>query len=121
MQLLQQLYEAFYKEFGETKVLKETLSLKFREISKQTDILPHHPDAAIPAPSHVKHLNKRFILSLQAASLKTKAFPPANKAQLATNLMHMHLNRVFVDEARKQELVVYYCLWKHYRSALARL
>ena len=118
VQLLHQLYEAFYKEFRQAKALKETLSLKYREISRQAGILP---GAAVPVESRLKKLHLRYIASLQAVAQKTQAYPPARKAQLVADLMHMHLNRVFVDQARKQELVVYYCLWKHYRSALARL
>jgi len=117
-QLLQQLYEGFYKEFGQTKALKEQLSLKYREISRQTGILP---GATVPTEFYLKKLHTKYTASLRAVAQKTQAYPPAKKAQLISDLMHMHLNRVFVDQTRKQELVVYYCLWKHYRSALARL
>ena len=42
------------------------------------------------------------------------------KKSLISDLMHMHLNRLLVDQPRQQELVLYYCLWKHYQSKAAR-
>jgi thiopeptide-type bacteriocin biosynthesis protein len=38
-----------------------------------------------------------------------------------SDLIHMHLNRFLVSEARRQEMMIYYCLFKGYQSAQARV
>jgi hypothetical protein len=43
-------------------------------------------------------------------------FTAKRKTQLLADLIHMHLNRLFIDQQRNQELIVYYCLYKHQLS-----
>ena len=42
------------------------------------------------------------------------------KAKLASDLLHMHMNRIFSAEQRKKELVIYYLCLRHYLSEQAR-
>jgi len=115
--LLRQLYESFYEEFGQTKALKPQLSRKYRAISKGGDFPSKGP---MPGNARLQKLHRNHIASLQAIARKAKRLRPGKKKQLVADLLHMHLNRLFIDEARKQELVVYYSLWRAATSALAR-
>ncbi|CAN5920631.1 hypothetical protein BH24BAC1_BH24BAC1_30030 [soil metagenome] len=117
--LLHRLYASFYAEFGGTKILRDQLSRTFREIATQGDILP--PDAPAGAlPPRLKGLITGFTDALRAVAQKAESFPQEQKTGLIADLLHLHLNRLFTDQARQQELVVYYCLWRHYKSGEAR-
>ena len=39
---------------------------------------------------------------------------------LLSNYIHMLLNRLFKNEQRKHELIIYHLMWKHYLSEIAR-
>ena len=43
-----------------------------------------------------------------------------DKHRLLTDLMHMHLNRLLVDNSREQEMILYYSFWKLLRSEAAQ-
>lgn len=116
--LLASLYESFYREFAGDRSLREQLSAKYREISRAS-VLPL-PQGALPEDRTLRKLWQRMQATLQEIGQKASALPPERRARLAADLMHMHLNRLFVDDPRKQELVAYYCLWRHYKSLLAR-
>ena len=49
----------------------------------------------------------------------TSGFTSKRKTQLLADLIHMHLNRLFIDRQRNQELIIYYCLYKHQISVKA--
>lgn len=46
-------------------------------------------------------------------------FSSRRKNQLLADLIHMHLNRLFIDRQRHQELIVYYCIYKYQVSIAA--
>ena len=121
VQVLHSLYEAFYREHGQTKALREQLSRKYREISQLKAILP---DATLGSTfDNYPDLKKQLMAFLQAHQVwasQQKAMQYGKRVQLLNDLMHMHLNRLLVDLPRRQELVIYYCLWKHFQSLLAR-
>ncbi len=64
-----------------------------------------------------------------AAGLFTKSLRPLQQelnrknggtAAFLKSIIHMHINRVFPDNQRKQEMVTYYLLYKYLRSELKR-
>lgn len=116
--LFHQLYQAFYVELDGNKALREQLSVKFREVSRLEDVLPYSSRTLEQEVLVLRKLNIRYQQALEALAQKITA--PVRRRKLIADLMHMHLNRLFLDEARKQELVVYYCLWKAYAAALAQ-
>ncbi len=54
---------------------------------------------------------------LDAAPVET--FRPSQPESLASYI-HIHVNRNFISEARKYEMLLYHFLYRHYGSALAR-
>lgn len=115
--LLEQLSHTFYQEFGATKALRLSLAATYRELSQVPGILsdegsPHSPELRKQRQSHWE--------ALQVMAGRAEKLPLQRRQQLASDLMHMHLNRLFSDQSRQQELVIYFCYWKHCRSARAR-
>ncbi|WP_181163791.1 lantibiotic dehydratase [Pontibacter mangrovi] len=110
--LVGELYASFYREFGGTKRLEVQLAQKFREFSRLFAVgtTAGQPDK----------LRRRFEEALAQVAQRAAFLSPAREKQLIADLMHMHLNRLFTDRPREQELVLYYCLWKHYRAVRAR-
>ena len=106
-----QLYESLSVEYENGKSLNEQMKRKFREVK----------DVLIMALERDKHFKSiPFYSSLLTVHKKSRKLPFENRRQLVADIMHMHLNRLFVDDARKQEMIIYYCLWRHYQSAVAR-
>ncbi|WP_158453784.1 lantibiotic dehydratase [Pontibacter korlensis] len=120
VELLGQLYASFYREFGETKELKIQLASKYREISKLPGVLPGVGSKVLLPKVKSRSLQARFKETLVYAAQQARFLPPGRKKHLISDLMHMHLNRLLIDQPRQQELVLYYCLWKHYQSVAAR-
>jgi lantibiotic biosynthesis protein len=118
--LLSGLYESFYLEFGGDKALREQLSALYRDLSRAGILPDPTPENPKKQRQPLKGYWQRLEGTLRDIGQKAALLPPERKAQLAADLIHMHLNRLFVDDARKQELVTYYCLWRHYKSLLAR-
>lgn len=119
--LLGGLYAAFFKEFGATKALKVQLASKYREISQLPGILPGAGNTVLLCTAKLSRFQKRLKETLTNVAQQARFLQPERKKQLVSDLMHMHLNRLLVDQPRQQELVLYYCLWRHYESVAARL
>lgn len=102
--------ERFLKEFRADKPLRLALDHRFREMRGILTALARS-DGAERTPER-EALIAATIAIRDAASLLSS---PAEEELLAS-LVHMHLNRIFPEEQRKQELLVYYCLAKHLRS-----
>lgn len=119
--LMESLYLSFYHEHGGTKALREQLSRKFRQISREENILPvaEGNSLGLGFRGNKKCIDS-FLKSLQLLANKATLYSDDRKQQLIADLLHMHLNRLLVDQARRQELIIYYSLWKHYQSVLAR-
>lgn len=115
---LNRIANTFYAEFsGEDKALKLDLDLKYRQLSYEIKNL-------LLDPFYFKQLKlteaqELFKLKTILIINATKGFSKERKVQLLADLIHMHLNRLFVEHSRNQELVVYYCLCKHRLSVQA--
>ncbi|SFF99309.1 lantibiotic dehydratase [Pontibacter chinhatensis] len=115
--LLEQLYHTFYQEFGATKALRLSLAATYRELSQVPGILS---DDGIKYSPPLKKQRKAHREALQMMAKLAEKLPFQRRQQLASDLMHMHLNRLLSDRSRQQELVIYFCYWKYCRSARAR-
>jgi hypothetical protein len=60
-----------------------------------------------------------FELKTNAILNVAAGFTVKRKNQLLADLIHMHLNRIFIDRQRNQELIIYYCLYKYQVSVKA--
>lgn len=107
-------YQQFMLEFDDKKIAFE-LDKKYRELSKS--INTGLRDSDYYSKLNMKTNAAEFIKAsvTLAATVKREQY----KSFLAS-IIHMHLNRVFVDEPRKQEMIVYYFLHKFLVSDMAR-
>jgi thiopeptide-type bacteriocin biosynthesis protein len=115
---LEQMVHTFYAEFATDKSLKIGLDQKFRELKAEINRL-------LGNGGYYKSLDLEKWADLYAVKIagllkKAALFKPKRRMQLLADLVHMHLNRLFVDRQRNQELIVYYCLYKHQLSVNAR-
>jgi lantibiotic biosynthesis protein len=108
-------YQQFATEFSD-KSLKVDLDKKYRELTTGiTTALASTPTDLFNGSDHAA---KRFLKCLK--DTHCQADPMKNKAGYLRSLIHMHLNRIFADEGRKQEMIIYYLLHKFLRSAQGR-
>ncbi len=115
---LRSLSEGFITEFAHPD-LKYQLDIKYRTLEKRINLVltPGREISDAPGVQVVQHA---FIASLKSLFINIRGENPAQIAKWTSDLMHMHLNRLFTVDARRQELVVYYCLFKYEKSLLAR-
>lgn len=109
--LFRRWYEALSMEFSISSAQNEQLKRRYREVN-ESGLLPH---------GSASETGTIFGQACKVLYAKIADRCPERREQLLADLLHMHLNRVFVSEARKQEMVVYYCLWKYYSSMNARM
>jgi len=114
---LEQMVHTFYSEFSDDKSLKIDLDKKYREI--KTEIKELLNDNAYYEKQKLGNWSDLFISKIKELLKSAKHFSHKRKTQLLADLIHMHLNRLFVDQQRNHELIVYYCLHKHQLSAKA--
>jgi thiopeptide-type bacteriocin biosynthesis protein len=105
---LRSVVDAFYREFNGDKTLKVALDSLYRE---QKGMFSGAKAAAASSQLLDEALNG--LLAAIAGSTAQR------RHALCADLVHMHLNRVYATEQRKQEMVLYYCFWKSRTSALA--
>ncbi|MGY8712177.1 hypothetical protein RAD16_41190, partial [Bradyrhizobium sp. 18BD] len=60
-----------------------------------------------------------YKIRIDALQKKTTLFTTKRRDQLLADLIHMHLNRLFIDRQRNQELIIYYCFYKYQLSVKA--
>ncbi|MEO6523090.1 MAG: lantibiotic dehydratase [Mucilaginibacter sp.] len=115
---LEHVFTSFSNEFSSIGDLKYQLDTEFR---KQKTVIEwvRKNDVAYYQDRNLIKARKLFIQSLshlkQATSAKSKW-----KDKWISDLVHMHLNRLFVTDSRKQEMMVYYFMLKYERSVQAR-
>jgi thiopeptide-type bacteriocin biosynthesis protein len=119
IEFLEQMVNMFYSEFSLDKSLKIDLDQKYREIKTEISGL-------LSAENYYNSLDLDAAFntySLRTAKLakRSSSFGLQRKTQLLADLIHMHLNRLFVDRPRNQELVVYYALYKYHLTQRALL
>lgn len=109
-------YQQFLREFEE-KMLRVGLDKKYRELGTGIRQVLHDPDFYRTAG--LLKVSRRFRKSLNAVahSIQTQA---AEKEHFLRSIIHMHLNRLFVADARKQEMIIYYLLHKFLLSEKGR-
>ncbi|HUZ60585.1 MAG TPA: lantibiotic dehydratase [Hanamia sp.] len=115
------LFNHFYinlrSEFHITELIEDQLRRKFREIRQVTGILQSKP------------IINKFNLGIEISQFKfiheqiaelTSDWHSDKERKLVADLIHMHLNRLFPEASKKNELIVYYSLWRQYESDQGR-
>lgn len=108
---LQQMSGSFYAEFSTDKLLRVDLDRKYRSIKSEISGLLKN-DRYFRALRIMKWADC-FRLTQNRLLAAAEAFAADRKTQLLADLIHMHLNRLFTEKQRNQELVIYYCLYKY--------
>ncbi|OKS88667.1 lantibiotic dehydratase [Mucilaginibacter polytrichastri] len=109
--------KSLYREFAKDKNLKITLDQKYRSIKPRLEQLLNNADYYLHLhllPQFVSFANSCHQLKTKAENLSQQA-----KISLVADIIHMHLNRIFFEHPRKQELCVYHMLNKYIASQLA--
>jgi lantibiotic biosynthesis protein len=117
--------DAFGAEFHVDKSFEAKLSARFRTERRTLEaLLDATPSTEGPWREGLAVLQRRserlvpVVSGLQSAWSKRRLTLPLEA--LAGSFLHMHVNRMMVDEARAQELVLYDFLARLYRSRLSR-
>ncbi|MDB4926552.1 lantibiotic dehydratase [Mucilaginibacter sp.] len=117
--LLKQMFLSYFKEFGESPQLQKQLNEKYRQNQKM--IFSHMDEAndiineieeAVSVFQNRSKMNKPVIenikFKLNGADLKLY--------DLLGSYLHMFMNRLFINNQRKCELVIYLFLERYYTS-----
>ncbi len=100
----------FLHEYSNPKVIRFRLDARYRQLRKPVEHVLADPD----------FLKKyRLGRKMKAVYVAVAAFAPVAvphehlRTSLVTDLLHMHLNRIFTSEPRKHELACYHLLYKY--------
>ncbi|WCT12082.1 lantibiotic dehydratase [Mucilaginibacter jinjuensis] len=110
--------KSLYSEFSNTKNLQISLDQKYRGMKLEIEQLLNNNTLY----NQLK-LDKEFDEFTDACIiLKNKALNINNdqKISLVADIIHMHLNRIFFEQQRKQELCIYHILHKYYTAQKAK-
>lgn len=116
--LFNSLYQNFYSEFSDTRELKRDLEKKYNDLRKEIDHILSQPGMVMVRKLKKMNLEMQESLEDLAALCRKKKKEEVDK--LIADIIHMHLNRLFVENPRKQELVIYYILHRHFSSSVHR-
>jgi len=108
-------FQQFLPEFADVTV-KVELDKKYRELSAEISSAFRQNDPALLSGAFKAGTN--FARSLQHIQQNIKGHPDAD--DYLRSIIHMHLNRIFTDEPRKQEMICYYLLYKYLQSVKGR-
>jgi lantibiotic biosynthesis protein len=109
------VYLKFTSEYNAPKLHVE-LDKKYRQLS--APIQAAFQDSAVYKKYGIGMVARRFN---SAVSLMAQSNRATDKDELLVSMIHMHLNRIFIDDSRKQEMMAYYLLYKFLLSEKGRL
>lgn len=122
-QLFENLAEGFGREFNKDIHLKKKLGNQFREerekIKKILEAITFEEEDLSIIVEIVKSSlnNTKKCIDALLASKNQLEFPLHD---LLGSYLHMFLNRVFEENQRYHEMVLYHMMWYHYKSEIAR-
>lgn len=122
--LLMGLSRSFGKEFNKDKQLAKQLSAKYRIQRKRIDNLLGDVDAFSEDNNLIKILEQRSIVSGNDISdilvLYSRGMMEVPLNELIPSFIHMTMNRIFPNNNRLHEMVLYDYLFRYYKSKMAR-
>lgn len=127
LEILSELQYSFFNEFGASQSLKRLLDNKYRASMKAiAEVLSENP-LQFESLAETEQLLSLFAQrSLQAQPVIDQVLSIAeNKDRnyiknLLFSYIHMFLNRLFISNQRKHEMVIYHYLKKYYTSKIAQ-
>ena len=118
IQLLKMIHENMKHEFEDNKSLKFQLDNKYREYSAFINNMNADKNNIIIIAGKKEFMY--YIKTLTVLKSKTAAFTAEKLKKMVADILHMHLNRIFTENHRKQEFIIYYLLYKYHLSLQAR-
>ena len=119
--LFDRLFATYAADYRKSAALKDQLANLFRRHRSSIDSLVEAALDDKEAPglplSGLLQARRRDTTRVRD---KIKQTVGGNRVRIVSSLMHMNQNRIFLSEARKQELVVYYLLVRYLESKLAQ-
>ncbi|MBB6111622.1 thiopeptide-type bacteriocin biosynthesis domain-containing protein [Mucilaginibacter lappiensis] len=116
---LQLVADNFHQEFSGNKALKIDLDMKYRELRTEIQSLlndPHYFKKLKLGKYHREFLHQAGQIANVASH-----FTAERRLALLADMIHMHFNRLFTEDEREQEYIIYYCMLKYKLSVKARL
>jgi lantibiotic biosynthesis protein len=118
-QLLHTLQKSFFQEFEGNKNLTIQLNDSYRDkMQLISSILNPDNDATgeVEEAAAIFKARSEKIKPIAAELIRMQSRKTATLDTLLSNYIHMFLNRLFISNQRKHELVVYHFLAKYYKS-----
>ena len=123
--MFEELVKNFDYEFSVNKQFKKQLDMKFRSLRPILNSLLSDKKKGLKYLNSLYNLillksenTKDIISSILELNAKNKQDVPINKFIISQS--HMMLNRIFIVKPRQNEFVIYYLLYKFYKSENAR-
>jgi thiopeptide-type bacteriocin biosynthesis protein len=110
--LLKHLYDSLQKEHFINKNDEIELGIKYRNYQQQMKIWLNQK---IANNQNRNCFEQHLKICLSPLQNLDETF------QLLSNLIHMQLNRIFSDQSRKREMVVYFLMFKWYQTELYKI
>lgn len=117
IKLLENICRNLMTELGFEKQLREDLNRKYREHQRGIRELMLKGTGFLSASERSKFTSFASNLCSLNEEIHSEYSP---KAKFASDLLHMHMNRIFSTDQRKKELVIYYLCLRYYLSEQAR-
>lgn len=117
--LLNHVSEAFQKEFIFGKKNKALLNAKYNERRNILTNVLSSENKEYAEFQEILNLNRHEMHKL-SDTICNKLNQVSEKNDLLLSLLYMSLNRLFIANPRKQEMVLYYSLTKAYRTLINR-
>jgi len=122
--LLKELQAGFFKEFGGHPSLQKQLNERYRKNQKW---IAGHMDERKDDENEIGEAATLFSIRAEMNrpvvreifSLTNTRDKPEKLYDLLTSYIHLYMNRLFIAQQRKYELVVYHFLEKYYASRIA--
>jgi thiopeptide-type bacteriocin biosynthesis protein len=122
-ELSKEIQTSFFKEFGGQLILQRQLNGKYR---KYQQAIFSHMNGTQDAKNEIEEAVAIFKTRSEMnapiiADINSKLSPYTKQAlfKLLPNYIHMFMNRLFIAQQRKYELVVYHFLARYYTSQVA--
>ncbi|NOQ75213.1 MAG: hypothetical protein GQ574_24590 [Crocinitomix sp.] len=115
--LLADMFNGFFKEFHGNKPLLKSIDKNYRERKKVLftclNSASHNDFPYIEIVSIRSAKNKSIIEKMLEDGWET------DESEILPSIIHMNMNRLFVSNNRKNEMVIYYFLFQYYKSKCA--
>jgi len=108
----------FFAEFKGDKALRVELDKRYRQL--QPGFSAAAGELSLYRELRLQRCRRRFTGALRAVMKNTGDWSESRRIALLADLVHMHLNRVYPDRQRQQEMVLYHCFYKYRLSGAAR-